>query len=342
MLLRPKILLAGVGAAIAAAGFAQTPPGEPGYGLRPGRGGGRGGDPFWNANEGAGNWVRIEGHSPDGRTPPTYVNEDTVRTARETVSHSTGTPEWKNPKGFEKDVFTFARVIFRTTRDDSDIWNYQGRLGWWVDYPDADLNFSYRLQQMTSAKVDPDCRVLKLTDPALADYPLIYMTHVENMRLPDDQVAILRHYLLNGGVLLVNDFWNDLSWRKFATEMKRVLPGREWTELTADHPIFHCVFDLKGPMAKWQVPTLHFWNGPGSGFGSTKPLQWRDRGPGSETMHVRALLDDKGRMLALAIHNSDVGDGWEREGELDEYFHTFSEKIAYPLGINLVFYLMTH
>jgi len=37
-----------------------------------------------------------------------------------------------------------------------------------------------------------------------------------------------------------------------------------------------------------------------------------------------------------------VGDGWEREGESDYYFHNFSEKVAYPLGINIIFYAMTH
>ena len=40
--------------------------------------------------------------------------------------------------------------------------------------------------------------------------------------------------------------------------------------------------------------------------------------------------------------NTDLGDGWEREGESRFYFHEFSEKKAYPLGINIVFYAMTH
>jgi hypothetical protein len=266
-----------------------------------------------------------------------------VRTARETASHSTGTPEWKNPKGFEKDVFTFARLIFRTQPRADDIWNYQGRLGWWVDYPDADLNLSYRLQQLTSMRTDPDGRVLRLTDPDLKDYPMFFMTHVENMRLPDDHVEILRRYLLNGGSLFIFDFWNDHSWTKFSAEMQRILPGRTWTDLPAEHPIFHCVFNMKGALRTWQVPTMQFWNrghdwnNPGG-----PPLQWRDRGPGHENMHIRALLDDKGRIMVIALHNCDLSDGWEREGENDDYFHTFSEKISYPLGINIVFYLMTH
>jgi hypothetical protein len=57
---------------------------------------------------------------------------------------------------------------------------------------------------------------------------------------------------------------------------------------------------------------------------------------------VRALHDDKGRMNVLAIHNSDISDGWEREGENQKFFEKFSEKRAYPLGINLLIYLMTH
>jgi hypothetical protein len=54
------------------------------------------------------------------------------------------------------------------------------------------------------------------------------------------------------------------------------------------------------------------------------------------------MFDEHQRMMILAIHNSDVSDGWEREGENEVYFRRYSEKIAYPLGINLIFYLMTH
>ena len=44
----------------------------------------------------------------------TFIDERTIRNAREATPHSTGTPEWTNPLGFEKDVFTFARVLFRS------------------------------------------------------------------------------------------------------------------------------------------------------------------------------------------------------------------------------------
>jgi len=38
--------------------------------------------------------------------------------------------------------------------------------------------------------------------------------------------------------------------------MKRVFPERQWVELEMDHPIFHSVYDLKGPKEKLQVPNV--------------------------------------------------------------------------------------
>ena len=254
------------------------------------------------------------------------VNEDTVRTARETVEHSTMTPDWTNAPGFEKDVFTFARVIYKINRGPN--W-----LGWINDYPDSDLNLSFRLQQLTSMKVDPNGRVLRLTSPDLFDYPFIFMAQPGHMELTDEEVPILRKYLRAGGVLMVDDFWGDREWEDFENEMKRVLPERSWVELPMDHPIFHCVFDLKNDKNKLQVPTIHFWQRGGITYRGSEDT--RD-------FHVRAWLDDRQRIMVIALHNTDTGDGWEREGENADYFHTFSETRAYPLAINVIFYVMTH
>ncbi|PYM09949.1 MAG: transmembrane prediction, partial [Verrucomicrobia bacterium] len=115
----------------------------------------------------SGSFVRIEGGL--------VVNEDELRTARETDTHSSGTPNWTNATGFEQDVFTFTRVIFKSDPGSRSSGGRLRWLGWWVDYPDADLNLSYRLQQVTAIRTDPDARVLKLTDPKLPQYPLLYM-----------------------------------------------------------------------------------------------------------------------------------------------------------------------
>jgi hypothetical protein len=282
---------------------------------------------------GSGRHIQIEGGQ--------VVNEDTLRTARETESHSTATPGWTNAPGFEQDVFTFARVIFQS--DTSSAPRGFGRyLGWWVDYPDADLNLSYRLQQLTSIRTEPDCRVLKLTDPDLGDYPLLYLEHAGYMTLSEVEIVALRKYLAAGGALFVNDFWSERDWDGFAEQIGHVLPGRTWVDLDTTHPVFQCVFDLRVPMHQLRVPTMQFWNEDFDAADPDSLPHRRFRGEGSHEMHVRALLDDAGRIMVFVIHNSDVSDGWEREGEDDVYFDRFSEKIAYPLGINIIFYLMTH
>jgi hypothetical protein len=252
-----------------------------------------------------------------------WISDD-ARTAREVPSHSTGTPNWTNAPGFEKDVFTFVRVR-RERAPDSSGGN------WATDTPDSDLNLSYRLQQMTSIKVDPNGRYLHLTDPDLCDYPFIYMVEPGSLYLNDDEVVALRKYLLNGGFLMVDDFWGEREWAGMAGEIKKVFPDREWVELPLTHPIYHCVFEIK---TKSQVPGIWYWESSG---GDTS-----ERGEESREVHHRAIFDDKGRMMIIATHNMDNGDGWEREGESHEYFEKFSEKISYPLGINIIFYSMTH
>src|SRR5947209_2262753 len=162
---------------------------------------------------------------------------ETCQTAREISSHSTGTPSWTNEPGFGKDVFTFVRI-----RREEEHYSSQRAGSWWTDFPDSDLNLSYRLQQMTSIKVDPNGRVLNLTDPDLFNYPWIYMVEPGSLLLRDEEVPILRKYLLNGGVLMGDDFWGERQWEAFHREIKRVLPDREFQELEMDHPIFHCVF----------------------------------------------------------------------------------------------------
>jgi hypothetical protein len=265
-----------------------------------------------------------------------------------------GVPEWEADKEFSKDVFTFVRIRYSSRYGGGGSYGgdyggpprgrggYRGRGShgyggsgggrWTVDYPDSDLNFSYRLQQLTSMEVDPNGLVLELTDERLFDYPFIYIVEPGDLAFSDEEVKALRKYLLNGGFLMVDDFWGEDEWYNFYYEIKRVFPEREPTEIPYEHEIFHCVFELK---ERPQIPSIGHAIG-GRGYGVT----W-ERGDARE-VHYKALYDDKGRIMSIICHNTDLGDGWEREGENEWYFHEFSEKSAYPLGINIVFYAMTH
>jgi hypothetical protein len=47
-------------------------------------------------------------------------------------------------------------------------------------------------------------------------------------------------------------------------------------------------------------------------------------------------------MIAIFCQNTDLADGWERDGENEYYTREFSLKKAYPMGINIVVYALTH
>jgi len=267
-----------------------------------------------------------------------YRRGSDVRTPREIRSDSgEEPPTWAVDPTFNRDLFTFARVRYGTGSIPRN-WRRMGGGDWTTDAPDSDLNFSFRLQQMTSIRCDPDGRVVDLTDPQLANFPWIYMVEPGQLMFSDEEVVALRNYLENGGFLMVDDFWGDAQWENFHREIQRVFPNRELEELGMDHQIFHCVFDIQLPKQEMQVP--NFEVGEDS---QDTGITWERRfGPSAREVHFRAIFDDKRRMMVFIAHNTDNGDGWEREGYYHYYFREFSEKKAYPLGINVVFYAMTH
>ena len=60
-----------------------------------------------------------------------------------------GVPLWDVGKEFKHDTFTFVRIKYTSFSD-------HGEYGKWsTDYLDADVNFSFRLQELTSLEVDP-------------------------------------------------------------------------------------------------------------------------------------------------------------------------------------------
>jgi hypothetical protein len=248
-------------------------------------------------------------------------------------------PDWVNEKEFSRDVFTFVRIRYSSGYGRGGYGDYGrgGRRGfsggnWATDYPDSDLNFSYRLHQLTSMEVHPDGIVLELTDPELFNYPFIYIVEPGRLVFSEQERTNLRQYLLNGGFLMVDDFWGEDEWYNFYREIKLVFPNREPVELPLSHEIFRCVFVLK---EKPQIPSINVALG-GRRYGIT----WERED--ARIPHYKAIKDDKGRIMVIICHNTDLGDGWEREGEDEWYFREFSEKKAYPLGINIVFYAMTH
>jgi hypothetical protein len=156
--------------------------------------------------------------------------------------------------------------------------------GDWYGNPSSLPNLARALRERTTVPVlrDDEARI-SILDPDFFSYPYVYMNGHGNVRLSDAEVARLRLYLLRGGFLFADDNYGmDESFRR---EIARVFPDRPLVEVPFDHPIYHCLYDLKqGP------PKVHEHDGkPSQGFG----------------------VFEGERLAIFYTYQSDIGDGIE-------------------------------
>jgi hypothetical protein len=180
--------------------------------------------------------------------------------------------------------------------------------------------------------VNPDPVVIELTDPALPDYPFLFLSAPRSVIFTPAEAGALRRHLLNGGFMMVDEFWGTHQWTHFARELKKVFPEFKPVELSLDHEIFHIVYSFdKLP----QATAIHFWR---QGY-DYHPVAGTES---DHSPHFFGIFDRNERMMMLLCYNNDLVDGWEREGEDREFFERFSVRQSYPMGINIITYAMTH
>jgi hypothetical protein len=176
----------------------------------------------------------------------------------------------------------------------------------------------------------PDAVVVRLTDPELFKCPFILMEDAGTADFSAEDAAGLRDYLLKGGFVFASDYWGDWAKEQFDQQIALALPRHEYpiVDLPLSHPIWHTLFDMKRIP---QIPSIQSWRRTG-----------RDAERGvTEGPTARGIADEKGRLMVVMLHNTDIPDGWEREGEDPQYFYRYSPD-AYAVGINVMLYVMTH
>jgi hypothetical protein len=232
--------------------------------------------------------------------------------------------------------FNFCRLMFNSNRREKS--------GWGTDYPGADLNFSTRLAELTKTDVKmgrgngedeiPDAVVVRPTDDALFQCPFILMEDAGTVRFNDLEAVRLRQYLLKGGFLLVSDYHGTYAKAQFDEEIGRILPPSKYpvVDLTPPGPtIWNTMFHLQELP---QMASIQTWRRTRGGTIE----RWNDDRSGPT---ARGITDARGRLMVVMLHNTDIPDGWEREGEDPEYFFHFSPD-AYAVGIDVVLYALTH
>lgn len=191
---------------------------------------------------------------------------------------------------------------------------------WATDYPAAEQNLHTAIELTTKIKIDGPPLVLSLTDDAINQYPVLYLTEPGYWMTNEEEVAGLRAYLERGGFIIIDDFHDRQGrpreqWDNFYDNIKQVFPDRDLVQLDANHPIWTIFFDIDPDAAP-----------------STKPYFFPD-----EDVYY-AMHDDNGRIMVVVCYNQDIGDGWEWPNR------NASEEssVSFQMAINFIVWALTH
>jgi hypothetical protein len=228
--------------------------------------------------------------------------------------------------------FTVCRLLYRQVRHED-----MG-MGWITDYPYSERNLMTRLSELTKTPIsrdvhgDPNTWVVRATDDQLFQCPYLVASDVGTIGLTPREASRLREYLLKGGFLWADDFWGSEAWDHWSREIAQVLPPRTYpiTDVPLDDPLLRSLYTVTEIP---QITNIMFWRrwGPSTS----------ERGEDSVEPHLRAIRDQRGRIMVLMTHNTDVADSWEREGEDPGFFYQFSPH-GYALGVDVLIHAMTH
>ena len=187
---------------------------------------------------------------------------------------------------------------------------YDGGGDWYAN-PSSLPNLLAEVEARTGIRTADREATVRPGDPALRDYPFLYMTGHGNVRFTPDERLALRRYLLGGGFLHADDNYGlDESFRD---EIARIFPDRELVELPQEHPVFRSPYEFPDGL-----PKIHEHDGgPPQAFG----------------------IFHQGRLVVIYTYETDLGDGWEDPGVHEDPPAVREE--ALRMGVNIFVFAMT-
>ena len=213
-------------------------------------------------------------------------------------------------------AWTFVRVQTATGYG-----GYRFNAGWSHDYPDADINMSTIMRELTF--VDTRERrmggnVLTFDDPRILQFPFAYVSEPDEWRVTESEAEGLRTYLLKGGFVVFDDFF-DYEMANLHRQMASVFPELSFIRLDGTEEIWDTFYRLDalgiyltGPR-KYGTP--EFWG-------------------------LYVDNDKNARMLAIANAQADIGDLWEWAAE--GWYPVDPTNDAFKMGVNYIVYSLTH
>ncbi|MBM3778205.1 MAG: DUF4159 domain-containing protein [Acidimicrobiia bacterium] len=194
-----------------------------------------------------------------------------------------------------------------------------GRLAPWAhDHPRADTHLMRILSEITLLRPRTSgSNTFALDDEALFQHPFAYMSEPGFWEPSPSEVEGLRAYLLKGGFVVFDDFRGS-DWTHLQAQMKRVLPDHHFQELDGADAVFHAFFEMPDP---WVLDPP---------YGDMPPSYWG----------VFEENDRRGRLMAVANVNNDLGEYWEFSSL--GFVPVDLSNEAYKFGVNYTMYALMH
>jgi len=162
----------------------------------------------------------------------------------------------------------------------------------------------------TNIKKDP--AIVEVGSVDIFNYPFIYMTGHGNVVFSNNEAENIKNYLQAGGFLHIDDNYGMDPYIR--TEIKKVFPNIDLTEITNNHPIFSVKYKFQNGL-----PKIHEHD--------------------AKRPQALGIIYD-GKLVCLYTYESDLGDGWE-----DKEVHNNSDEIrlkALKMGTNIIKYAFTY
>lgn len=236
-----------------------------------------------------------------------------------TASAAAQSPSQPGPEA----EFHMARLVYASNQGQR-AW----RPWWAIDYPEAEFHLTRGLSRLTNLDVADDSRHLRLSDPAIFDYPWLFAQQPGRWLLDSEEIDQLREYVGRGGFVVIDDFHGEFDWQVMSEALTRAFPEWPVMPLPVSHPLMHVLYDLGQDT---QIPgRRHLYRGAN---GEIEAQLW-----GPAEWH--GIHDDQGRLVVAINFNMDMGDAWEHAD--DPVYPVPMTSLAYRFAVNYVIYAMTH
>ncbi len=188
---------------------------------------------------------------------------------------------------------------------------YSGGGDWYANLETSLPNLIEFCNEELDMNLAAEQAIVEAGSADIFQYPFVHMTGHGNVIFSTAELENLRNYLLAGGFLHIDDNYGmDVYIR---TQLERLFPDRQLSELPSDFPIFNSVYNFpKG------LPKIHEHD--------------------DERPQAFGIFEN-GRLVCLYTYESDLGDGWE-----DQSIHNDSQVKrlqALRMGANILSYVFS-